>query len=400
MTSSNAHDTSPDSATGGMSRFLDNREKYLMFCTTTNEKAAVARHIGRELSHITPTAPALRIFDAGMGDATVLTNLMRQMHVDFPHVPWLVVAKEISLEDARLGMEKLADRFFEHPQMVVVITNMNYNEAPSLRPRSPKAFNALNWVDVPLTGATSFEFAEQLIGLQSTAAEGWQVDINPKTGNPAYRKPTVLVIYRADHSFILDQVKPQQGRIFRAAYDLVIASQPYRLRTPPERKVKLVIAPLARTLAPGGRMITVHAHGSDPGAELIQQLWPDLEPLKSTRQDVLEAAKQILTRPEDRNLVYEPYENARSLFDYHMHFMPAGGAGDSIGMSSTYCSFNAATYVAQIDDDQVREKYESGEWIKTTTDVVKRHGRLWFTNESFVISRSHEKTQAINAPSF
>ncbi len=393
-------DNSPDGNSANLSRFLDNREKYLMFCTTTNEKSAVAKHIGRELAKITPTAPALRVFDAGMGDATVLTNLMREMHVRFRHVPWLVVAKEISLEDARLGMEKLADRFFEHPQMVVVITNMNYNEAPVLRPRKPEAFAALNWVDVPLTGATSFEFAEQLIGLQATAADGWQVDIHPETGNPVYRRPTVLVIYRADHSFILDQVKPRQNRSFRAAYDLVIASQPYRLRTSAERKVKLVIAPLARTLAPGGRMITVHAHGSDPGGELVQQLWPDLEPLKSSRHEILEAAKRLLNRPEDRNLTFEAYENARSLFDYHMHFMPAGGDGASIGMSSTYCSFNAATYVAQIEDERVSDMYETGAWIEATADVVKRHGRLWFTNESFVISRTYETTQATTAPSF
>ncbi len=400
MATDNAHDRSPDSQLGSMSRFLDNREKYLMFCTTTNEKAAVAKHIGRELGNITPTAPALRIFDAGMGDATVLTNLMRQMHVKFPHVPWLVVAKEISLEDARLGMEKLADRFYEHPQMVVVITNMNYSEAPALRPRSSIAFNALNWIDVPLTGSTCYEFAEQLIGLQATAADGWQVDIHPTTGNPVYRRPTVLVIYRADHSFILDQVKPRQSRSFSASYDLVIASQPYRLRTPAERKVKLVVAPLARTLAPGGRMITVHAHGSDPGAELINLLWPDYEPIKSSRHDVLQAARRMLDRPEDRNLVFEAYENARSLFDYHMHFMPAGGKSKSIGMSSTYCSFNAATYVAQIEDERVQAVYESGAWMEATTQIVKKHGRLWFTNESFVISRSHEKTHAVTAPSF
>ena len=48
--------------------------------------------------------------------------------------PFYVVGKEISLEDVRLTLEKLPDRFVEHPQTVVVLTNMNYGEAPWLRP--------------------------------------------------------------------------------------------------------------------------------------------------------------------------------------------------------------------------------------------------------------------------
>ena len=34
----------------------------------------------------------------------------------------LAVAKEISLEDVRLGLEKMPDRFVEHPATVLVIT--------------------------------------------------------------------------------------------------------------------------------------------------------------------------------------------------------------------------------------------------------------------------------------
>mgnify|MGYP006782951175 CR=1 FL=1 len=51
-------------------RFYDNRQKYLAFVNTCNEKSAVAHRAAAELKHIRPTPPALRIFDAGMGDAT------------------------------------------------------------------------------------------------------------------------------------------------------------------------------------------------------------------------------------------------------------------------------------------------------------------------------------------
>ena len=37
------------------------------------------------------------------------------MHRRFPTTPYLLVGKEISLEDVRLTLEKMSDRFYEHP---------------------------------------------------------------------------------------------------------------------------------------------------------------------------------------------------------------------------------------------------------------------------------------------
>ena len=136
-------------------RFYDNRQKYLAFVNTCNEKSAVAHRAAAELRHVRPTPPALGIFDAGMGDATVLARIMRHAHALFPTVPLLVVAKEISLEDVRLGLEKMPDRFLEHPATVLVITNLNYSEAPRLMPRDIHAAAALNWHEVRLKGQTS-----------------------------------------------------------------------------------------------------------------------------------------------------------------------------------------------------------------------------------------------------
>src|SRR3989338_5024815 len=64
-------------------RFFDNRQKYLLFVNTCGEKETVARRVGMELGNIQPTPPAIRLFDAGMGDGTVLTRVMREMHRRF-----------------------------------------------------------------------------------------------------------------------------------------------------------------------------------------------------------------------------------------------------------------------------------------------------------------------------
>jgi len=189
-------------------RFYDNRQKYLAFVNTCNEKSAVAHRAALELKHVRPMPPALRIFDAGMGDATVLARIMRHAHAQFPTVPLMVVAKEISLEDVRLGLEKMPDRFLEHPATVLVVTNLNYSEAPRLMPRDIHSAAALNWHEVRLKGHTSTEYAEQIEELAATLAIGWQTKPSARTGNPVYVRPSVLVVYREDHKFLLDRVIP------------------------------------------------------------------------------------------------------------------------------------------------------------------------------------------------
>ena len=78
-------------------RFYDNRQKYLAFVNTTNEKWKVAQRATRELELLKPKPPALRLFDAGMGDATVLSHIMRAMHSRYPIMPFFIVGKEISI---------------------------------------------------------------------------------------------------------------------------------------------------------------------------------------------------------------------------------------------------------------------------------------------------------------
>ena len=54
----------------------------------------------------------------------------------------------------------MADRLFEHPATVLVVTNLYYAEAPWLRPRDVKAAAALNWKEVPLEGGSAQEYGE------------------------------------------------------------------------------------------------------------------------------------------------------------------------------------------------------------------------------------------------
>jgi hypothetical protein len=368
-------------------RFFDNRQKYLLFVNTCSEKWEIANRVNLELANIHPKPPAVRVFDAGVGDGTVLTRVMRSMHERFTTMPVYIVAKEISLEDIRLTLQKMADRFVEHPSTVLVLTNLAYAEAPWLTAKSVSAATSLVWHEVPLEGSTSHNFEQQITDLEPFLAENWKAKVSPKSGNPVYERPVVLVIYRNDHKFLLDQVIPKPGSV-AADYDLVMASQPYRARASVDFKAKRVLAPLARALGPGGRMIGIHSYGHDPGMEIVNKVWPEDNPFAHDRHELLKAVKQELG-PAGRDLNFNAYSDQRSLFRYVMHTLPSE-VSSSIGTSTLLAAWNAAIYVAQVEDDRLTDVTSDGRYIEATRDVLQKHGGLWFYDESFVISRRWE----------
>ena len=365
-------------------RFYDNRQKYLAFVNTCNEKASIARRAAHELQLVRPSPPALRLFDAGMGDATVLARLMRSAHHAYPTIPMLVVAKEISLEDVRLGLEKMPDRFHEHPATVLVITNLHYADAPRLTPHDVQSASALNWQEVRLTGATAHEYAERIEELAATLGHGWETKPSPRSGNPIYTRPSVLSIYRDDHKFLLDSVIPKPGRTFED-YDFILASQPWRARMSAAFKAQRVLAPLARSLAPGGRMLAIQSYGKDPGLEIVQRLWPGENPFQVDRHQLIAALKSELGR-QAREFTLSAQSDDKAIFRYQMHTLPTE-ISDRIGTSTLYAAWNAAIYVNQIEDERLDSVVQTGAYLEATQAVLRRHGGLWFNDETFVVSR-------------
>lgn len=209
---------SPDRSRG--QRFFDSRAAFNMFVNTTDEKVETAERVARESHEVQPGQWALRIFDAGMGDATVLGLLMRRLHRTFTHVPWRVVGKEISVEDVRNGIGWLPDRFAEHPEMVFVVTNLRYADATRLASEGD-----VRWRVHALEGSTAHDFELQIRAVHPVIEADWAVVTSPRTGNPVPAHPSVHIFYRADRSFILKNVIPRPGLV-DGEYDLMIASQP------------------------------------------------------------------------------------------------------------------------------------------------------------------------------
>ena len=368
-------------------RFFDNRQKYLLFVSTCSEKEVISKRIGMELGHIKPKPPAIRIFDAGMGDGTVLAGVMREMHHRYPTMPFYISGKEISLEDVRICLSKMSDRLFEHPASVLVFTNLFYSEAPWLKPKTMASSNSMVWKEVALQGGSSHEFAEQLNELRGFLDENWQAGHSPKTGNPIYERPTVLIIYREDHKFLLSDVIPKQD-VKKADYDLVLASQPYRLRVSSEVKSRNVLLPLVRSLGRGGRLIGIHSSGDDPGHQILREIWPNDNPFVSDRHSLLKAVKNELGS-DARHYNIKANSDNRSIFKYTMHSLPSELEA-SIGTSTLFAAWNAATYVGQIDEQRLETAMRSVDYLSITQKALKKYGGLWFNDESYTISRKND----------
>ena len=126
-------------------RFYDNRQKYLLFVSTCTEKWVVAQRVDMELANLRPRPPALRMFDAGVGDGTILARVMRSMHDRFPTVPFYIVGKEISLEDVRLALGDPSDTVLtthspsatRHPRPAAPRSRTRPSERPALPRRAP-----------------------------------------------------------------------------------------------------------------------------------------------------------------------------------------------------------------------------------------------------------------------
>jgi hypothetical protein len=267
---------------------------------------------------------------------------------------------------------------------VLVITNLNYSEAPRLMPRDIKSAAALNWNEFRLTGQTSHEYAEQIEDLASTLHFGWQTKPSPNSGNPVIVRPSVLVLYRADQQFLLDRVIPKPGQTFEN-YDLIIASQPWRARMPAEFKASRILAPLARSLAPNGRLLVIQSYGRDPALEIIRGLWPDEEPFRVDRHELLAALKAELGR-DAREFTLTAQPDEKSIFRYEMHTLP-NEIGDRVGTSTLFAAWNAAIYVNQIEDERLDSVVSNGAYLDITQSVLQKYGGLWFNDETFVVVR-------------
>ena len=129
----------------------------------------------------------------------------------------------------------------------------------------------------------------------------------------------------------------------------------------------------------------IQSRGDDPGLEIVRALWPGEAPFQVDRHRLLEHLRKALGDDAGKYSLPDP-PDSESIFRYEMHTLPAE-VGDRIGTSMLFAAWNAAIYVNQIEDERLGEVVGNGRYFETTQAVLRKHGGLWFNDESFVVSR-------------
>ena len=135
-------------------------------------------------------------------------------------------------------------------------------------------------------------------------------------------------------------------------------------------------------------MIAIQSYGQDPAAEIVQKVWPGDNPFMHDRHQIMKAVKAELGTA-GRELNFNVYADNRALFRYDMHTLPSEVEG-SIGTSTAFAAWNAAVYVSQVEDERLAEAQNGNAYLDATREVLRKHGGLWFWDESYVISRRRE----------
>ena len=197
----------------------------------------------------------------------------------------------------------------------------------------------------------------------------------------------LLVIYRKVYAFLLNKIIPHKQTAF-ADFDLVIASQPYRLRVSAEYKVEKVLLPLTQSLGKGGRLIGIHSAGNDPGMEILKKIWPDDNPFRFKRHDIMDVLKKKLGIEKSLYKI-KPGSDTISIFKYEMHSLPSE-LESSIGTSTLFAAWNEAIFVGQIEDQRLEKVMQTRDYLDVTREVLRKHGGLWFFDEAFIVLRKND----------
>ena len=238
-------------------RFYDSRLSYLSFVQNTNEKKVISDKIYPYLSKL-PHRDVYHFLDAGIGDGTITSNIIKKFHALKPDSLLCITGKEISFEDVFNSLIKMPDRFIEHPKLALTLTNMKFSEIGALA--SANNHSKVKIKNLVLKGSNAHDFEKQLDKLELFINKNWGFDID-KNGRTAYVKPCIINIFREDQEKLIIGHLPKAKK--NNVYDFILASQAYRSRSSTKAKISNVINPLSKILKQDGLLVITHSVGHD-----------------------------------------------------------------------------------------------------------------------------------------
>ena len=320
--------------------FFDSRDKYLSFVNSTNEKSKIAFELAKYIKKSKITKDAFRIFDAGTGDGSVISTLLSATHEKFPEDPIIVVGKEISIDDINSLLAFLGYRFYEHKNLVFCITNASYKDIHE------KEFKDCKLIKKELSGNSSFSFNQQLMSMSDVIKKNWEIKEDTSSTILRPKHKSFMVIYRKDQKIPLIHLIPKKLTDVPKVYDFIIASQAFRLRSPYQRTLNLVLLPLIRMLDFKGQLFFIYSSGNDFTKKILKQFFPKINPfqfndpktfIKTISQNIPEFSKKYKV-----NVSTFLFSFLNISLSSKRKFSPM----NSLGL------WNAITYVGQISENE------------------------------------------------
>ena len=114
--------------------------------------------------------------------------------------------------------------------------------------------------------------------------------------------------------------------------------------------------------------------------EIIQKVWPDENPFSSLSSDIIACLKDVLEDDLLNKLTFQSPET----FRYKLRALP-NEIENGIATSLIFSSWNAITYVGQINNEKIIKAERDGRYVHYIQETIKKYGNLWFNDEIFII---------------
>lgn len=361
-------------------KFFDNRMRYLLFTQNTNEKMRFCELALPYIKKIKNNKSCIKVLDAGIGDGTIACNIIKTFHKFHADKMLALTGKEISFKDVKNTLEKLSDRFIEHPKLLITLTNVKYSEIHLVNNFSDIEHKSAKILKIELTGDSSYDFHNQLTGsaVDKFISRHWGISLDD-FGKSSYDSPCIMKIYRRDQeNNILSNYTSCRTANY---YDLIIASQAYRSRSTTAQKIKLVISPLIKLLNTSGTLLVTHSIGGEIISELMKTFFDKIDPFPIKANDLINKLQDNLNNKEDVYFFSKPVT-----YEFNYSKSPLNSATQLFGREIDEKT-DSVLYFAQLTDEEVRDVYKDKMlWLKLQ-ECIRNHNDLNFLNEFFTIQK-------------
>ena len=364
----------------GKKRFFDDRLKYLSFIQNTGEKKAISEKIYSHIASLSQNKSYLRVLDAGTGDGTIFSNIVKSFHRYHPYTSLLITGKEVSYEDLKNTLEKTPDRFVEHPNLLITMSNVKFSELGSIESSNKIKDKRVKKFNLVLKSDNSYDFNSQISAakLGNFIKKNWGIEIDNK-GRTSYSSPCIIRIYREDNERHLKQFLGNDYK--NNKYDLIVASQAYRAASSVKVKVNNVIGPLMRLLNKSGKLIVTHSCGGESVQKILKLAFKDKEAFPNTAKDIIDYLKD---NPFGENNIYKFFNPITYYFKFRKS--PDQTVTELFGHNID-AKWANILYVGQIPEKDILNVEANQRLHNKVKKAINNSGKIQFKNEIFSIVR-------------